>query len=92
MVAENTKKTPQESVSVQPATKRATPKKPTTTAPVKQSKPAPTPTKKPFKRKLPQKARKGKPTFQLVDEDDEAQQQSVPQEEGDDPDLELAKR
>ncbi|GKG25291.1 hypothetical protein Tco_0395919, partial [Tanacetum coccineum] len=29
--------------------------------------------------------------FQLVDEDDEAQQESIPQEEGDDPDLELAK-
>ncbi|GKF95927.1 hypothetical protein Tco_0288662, partial [Tanacetum coccineum] len=42
--------------------------------------------------KLPQKVRKGKPTFQLVDEDDEAQQESVPQEEGDDPDLELAKK
>ncbi|GJR97072.1 hypothetical protein Tco_0269246 [Tanacetum coccineum] len=92
MVAENTKKTPQESASVQPATKRATPKKPTTTTPVKQSKPAPAPTKKPSKHKLPQKVRKGKPTFQLVDEDDEAQQESVPQEEGDDPDLELAKK
>ncbi|GJY58056.1 hypothetical protein Tco_0457948 [Tanacetum coccineum] len=67
MVAENTKKTPQESASVQPATKRATPKKPPTTTPVKQSKPAPTPTKQPFK-------------------------QSAPQEEGDDPDLELAKQ
>ncbi|GJW44340.1 copia protein [Tanacetum coccineum] len=92
MVAENTKKTPQESASVQPATKRATPKKPPTTTPVKQSKPAPAPTKKPSKRKLPQKVRKGKPTFQLVDEDDEAQQESAPQEEGDDPDLELAKQ
>ncbi|GKA75174.1 hypothetical protein Tco_0781552, partial [Tanacetum coccineum] len=50
--------------------------------PVKQSKPAPPPTKKPSKRKLPQKVRKGKPTFQLVDEDDEAQQESIPQEEG----------
>ncbi|GJW27067.1 hypothetical protein Tco_0040878 [Tanacetum coccineum] len=30
--------------------------------------------------------RKGKPTFPLVDEDDEAQQESIPQEEGDDPD------
>ncbi|GJV65917.1 hypothetical protein Tco_1476745 [Tanacetum coccineum] len=58
MVAENTKKTPQESASVQSATK----------------------------------LRKGKPTFQLVDEDDEAQQESVPQKEGDDPDLELAKK
>ncbi|GKF61388.1 hypothetical protein Tco_0181442, partial [Tanacetum coccineum] len=36
MVAANTKKTPRESASVQPATKRATPKKPTTTTPVKQ--------------------------------------------------------
>ncbi|GJW50087.1 hypothetical protein Tco_0091438 [Tanacetum coccineum] len=96
MVAENTKKTPQESASVQPATKRATPKKPTTTTPVKQTKPAPPPTKKPSKRKLPQKVRKGKPTFQLVDEDDEAQQESIPQEEekgegeGDDADLERA--
>ncbi|GKD87644.1 hypothetical protein Tco_1358798, partial [Tanacetum coccineum] len=80
------------STSEQPATKRAPPKKPTTTTPVKQSKPAPAPTKKPSKHKLPQKVRKGKPTFQLVDEDDEAQQESVPQEEGDDPDLELAKK
>ncbi|GJS18729.1 hypothetical protein Tco_0413201 [Tanacetum coccineum] len=92
MVAENTKKTPQESASAQSATKRATPKKPTTTTPVKQSKPAPPPTKKPSKRKLPQKVRKGKPTFQLVDEDDEAQQESAPQEEGNDPDLERAKK
>ncbi|GJR51656.1 hypothetical protein Tco_1402177 [Tanacetum coccineum] len=92
MVAMNTKKTPQESASKQPATRRTPPKKPTTTTPVKQSKPAPAPTKKPSKHKLPQKVRKGKPTFQLVDEDDEAQQESVPQEEGDDPDLELAKK
>ncbi|GJW09708.1 hypothetical protein Tco_1575535 [Tanacetum coccineum] len=92
MIAHNTKKTPQESASVQPTTKRATPKKPTTTTPIKQSKPAPAPTKKPSKHKLPQKVRKGKPTFQLVDEDDEAQQESIPQEEGDDPDLELAKK
>ncbi|GJT39685.1 hypothetical protein Tco_0939550 [Tanacetum coccineum] len=77
---------------MQPATKRATPKKHTTTTPVKQSKPAPPPTKKPSKRKLPQKVRKGKPSFQLVDEDDEAQQESAPQEEGDDPDLEMAKK
>ncbi|GJV33100.1 hypothetical protein Tco_1393500 [Tanacetum coccineum] len=92
MVAKNTKKTPQESASEQPATKRAPPRKPTTTTLVKPSKPAPAPTKKPSKHKLPQKVRKGKPTFQLVDEDDEAQQESVPQEEGDDPDLELAKK
>ncbi|GJV67671.1 hypothetical protein Tco_1483180 [Tanacetum coccineum] len=33
-----------------------------------------------------------KPSFQLVDEDDEAQQEPVPQGEGDDPALELAKK
>ncbi|GJY27586.1 hypothetical protein Tco_0403353 [Tanacetum coccineum] len=90
MVAANTKKTPRESASVQPATKRATPKKTTTTTPVKQYKPAPPPTKKPSKRKLPQKVRKGKLTFKLVDEDDEDQQETIPHEEGNDPDLELA--
>ncbi|GKD56975.1 hypothetical protein Tco_1290362, partial [Tanacetum coccineum] len=90
MVATNTKKTPHESASEQPAIKRAPPKKPTTTTPVKPSKPAPAPTKKPSKQKLPQKVRKGKPTFQLVDEDDEAQQESAPQEEGDDADMERA--
>ncbi|GJX16885.1 hypothetical protein Tco_0217717 [Tanacetum coccineum] len=73
MVAANTKKTPQGRASMQPATKRATPKKPTTTTPVKQSKPAPSPTKKPSKQ-------------------DEAQQEYNPQEEGNDPDLELAKK
>ncbi|GJS61821.1 hypothetical protein Tco_0656605, partial [Tanacetum coccineum] len=58
MVAENTKKTPQESASVQPATKH-----------------------------------KGISMLsKLVDEDDEAQQESIPQEEGDDPDLEMAKK
>ncbi|GJV29860.1 hypothetical protein Tco_1386308 [Tanacetum coccineum] len=72
--------------------KHATPKKPTTTTPVKQSKPAPPPTKKPSKHKLPHKVRKGKPSFQLVDEDDEAQQESIPQEEGNDPDLEQANK
>ncbi|GKA24496.1 hypothetical protein Tco_0710529 [Tanacetum coccineum] len=93
MVAKNTKKTPQESASKQPATKRAPPKKPTTTTPVKPSKPAPAPTKKPSKRKLPQKIQKGKPSFQLVDEEEgEAHQQPEPQGEGDDPDLELAKK
>ncbi|GJX56236.1 hypothetical protein Tco_0286133 [Tanacetum coccineum] len=92
MVAENTKKTPQESASTHPATKRAIPKKPTTSILVKQTKLAPPPSKKPSKRKLPQKVRKGKPTFQLVDEDDKAQQESNPQEEGNDPDLELAKK
>ncbi|GJS74353.1 hypothetical protein Tco_0707194 [Tanacetum coccineum] len=93
MVAKNTKKTPQESASEQPATKCAPPKKPTTTTPVKPSKPAPAPTKKPSKRKLPQKIQKGKPSFQLVDEEEgEAHQQPEPQGEGDDPDLKLAKK
>ncbi|GJZ30684.1 hypothetical protein Tco_0575731 [Tanacetum coccineum] len=86
MVAENTKKTPQESASMQPATKRATPKKPTTTTPVKQSKP--TQASLLPQRNLPS----GKPTFHLVDEEDETQQESNPQEEGNDPDLELAKK
>ncbi|GJU42193.1 hypothetical protein Tco_1195150 [Tanacetum coccineum] len=74
------------------ATRRTLPKKPTTTTPVKPSKPAPAPTKNPSKHKLPQKVRKGKPTFQLVDEDDKAQQESIPQKEGNDPDLEIAKK
>ncbi|GKC39945.1 hypothetical protein Tco_1052329, partial [Tanacetum coccineum] len=66
---------------------------PTTNTPVKPSKPTPAPTKKPSKRKLPQKTRKGKPSFQLVDEEEgEAHQQPEPQGEGDDPDLELAKK
>ncbi|GJT90365.1 copia protein [Tanacetum coccineum] len=84
MVAENTKKTPQGSASVQPATQRATPKKPTTTTPVKQTKPAPSSSKKPSKRKLPQKIRKGKPTFQLN------AHQEKGEEEGNDADLERA--
>ncbi|GJS35920.1 hypothetical protein Tco_0534302 [Tanacetum coccineum] len=92
MVAENTKKTPQGSASVQLATQRTTPKKPTTTTPVKQTKPAPPPTKKPSKHKLPRKIRKGKPAFQLVDEEDKAQQESIPQREDDDPVLNLAKK
>ncbi|GJR43360.1 hypothetical protein Tco_1311463 [Tanacetum coccineum] len=81
----------------EPATKRAPPKKPTTTTPVKPTKPPSSkqpksPTKKPSKRKPPQKVRKGKPSFQLVDEDDEAQQEPVPQGEGDEPLSELAKK
>ncbi|GJX10634.1 hypothetical protein Tco_0200493 [Tanacetum coccineum] len=76
---------------------RAPPKKPTTTTPVKPTKPPSSKqpkssTKKPSKRKLPHKVRKGKPSFQLVDEDDEAQQESVPQGESDDPALKLAKK
>ncbi|GJY10667.1 hypothetical protein Tco_0378852 [Tanacetum coccineum] len=99
MVAKNTKKTPQDSATKQPepVTKRATPKKPTTTTPAKPTKPPSSkqpkyPTKKPSKRKPPQKVRKGKPYFQLVDEDDEAQQEPVPQGEGDDPAFERAKK
>ncbi|GJU21521.1 hypothetical protein Tco_1154863 [Tanacetum coccineum] len=46
----------------------------------------------PSKRKLPSEVKKGKPAFQLVDEEDEAQQESIPQREDDDPDLELAKK
>ncbi|GJZ38034.1 hypothetical protein Tco_0584225 [Tanacetum coccineum] len=47
---------------------------------------------KPSKRKLPQKVRRGKPTFKLVNENDEAQQETIHHEEGNDPDLELAKK
>ncbi|GKB19569.1 hypothetical protein Tco_0853492, partial [Tanacetum coccineum] len=72
--------------------KRATPKKPTSTTLVKQTKPAPPPTKKLSKRKLPQKVKKGKPAFHLVDKEDKAEQESIPQKEDDDPDLELAKK
>ncbi|GJU48211.1 hypothetical protein Tco_1217766 [Tanacetum coccineum] len=68
MVAENTKKTLRKLQACKPATKRATPKKPTSPH------------------------QKGKPAFQLVDEEDEAQQESIPQREDDDPDLELAKK
>ncbi|GJT92985.1 hypothetical protein Tco_1081830 [Tanacetum coccineum] len=68
MVAENTKKTPQESASLL-LRQRNLPK-----------------------RKLPQKVRKGKSPLLTVDEDDEAQQESIPQEEGNDPDLERAKK
>ncbi|GJR23044.1 retrovirus-related pol polyprotein from transposon TNT 1-94 [Tanacetum coccineum] len=93
MVATNTKKTPMNSANVPTCNKaRASTEKAHNHLLSQPSKPAPAPTKKPSKHKLPQKVRKGKPTFQLVDEDDEAQQESVPQEEGDDPDLELAKK
>ncbi|GJS31786.1 hypothetical protein Tco_0492406 [Tanacetum coccineum] len=80
MVAKNTKKTPQDSASKQPepTTKRAPPKKPTTTTPVK-------PTKTPSS-KHPKSPTK-KPS-----KHDEAQQELVPQGEGDDPALELAKK
>ncbi|GJV28520.1 hypothetical protein Tco_1384968 [Tanacetum coccineum] len=97
MVAENTKKKPLKKVQAcnpppLPTKSCYNQKAHNHYTPVKQSKPTPPPTKKPSKHKLPQKVRKGKPTFQLVDEDDEAQQESVPQDEGDDPDLELAKK
>ncbi|GJS76213.1 hypothetical protein Tco_0726094 [Tanacetum coccineum] len=80
MVAKNTKKTPQDSASKQPepATKRAPPKKPTTTTPVKPTKP-------------PSSKQPKSPT-KKPSKHDEAQQEYVPQEEGDDPDLELIRR
>ncbi|GJU89961.1 retrovirus-related pol polyprotein from transposon TNT 1-94 [Tanacetum coccineum] len=77
----NNGKNPSRIASVQPA--KGVHQKLHPSTPVKQTKPAPSPTKKPSKRKLPQKIRKGKPTFQLVDEEDEARQD-------DDPDLDLA--
>ncbi|GJT56273.1 hypothetical protein Tco_0991327 [Tanacetum coccineum] len=80
MVAKNTKKTPQDSASKQPepATKRAPPKKPTTTTPVKPTKP-------------PSSKQPKSPT-KKPSKHDEAQQESVPQGESDDPALELAKK
>ncbi|GJV80843.1 hypothetical protein Tco_1516713 [Tanacetum coccineum] len=78
MVAENSKKTPQEGVSMQHVTKRATPKNPTTTTPVKQSKPAPPPTKKPSKHL----ERAKKMSLEALQEQREG--------EGDDADLERA--
>ncbi|GJY88105.1 hypothetical protein Tco_0502733 [Tanacetum coccineum] len=96
MVAENTKKTPQESASMPNLNKAVltTPKKPTTTTTVKQSKPDPPPRKKrlpsvSFHRKL-----EGKATFQTlltqIIRTVGRQQETIPHEEGNDPDLELA--
>ncbi|GJU96216.1 hypothetical protein Tco_1320972 [Tanacetum coccineum] len=75
-----------------PAHNELNPKSRQPPQPVKQTKPSFYSSKKTSKRKLPQKVRKGKPAFQLVDEEDEAQQESIPQREDDDPDLELAKK
>ncbi|GJS46244.1 hypothetical protein Tco_0596365 [Tanacetum coccineum] len=88
------KKTPQERASVQPATQRAHHTQKATNSPHHQINQvtAPPPTKKPSKTKLSTKIRKGKPAFQLVDEEDEAQQESIPQREDDDPVLNLAKK
>ncbi|GJS44089.1 hypothetical protein Tco_0569132 [Tanacetum coccineum] len=44
-----------------------------------------------FKRSF-HRVRNGKAHYKIVDEDDEAQQESIPHEEGNDPDLELAKK
>ncbi|GJR80829.1 hypothetical protein Tco_0151614 [Tanacetum coccineum] len=88
MVAENTKKTPRESASMQPATKRATPKKPTTTTPVKQTKPAPPPSKKPSKRKLPQKVRKGKSLSDCCRRIEKLNKNYLLPDEGNDPESE----
>ncbi|GKF78399.1 hypothetical protein Tco_0233967, partial [Tanacetum coccineum] len=82
-VAENTKKTPQESASVQPATKRATPKKPTTTTPVKLSKLAPPPTKKPSKQD-------DDPDLELAKKMSLEAHQEKGEGEGDDADMERA--
>ncbi|GKA59650.1 hypothetical protein Tco_0758963 [Tanacetum coccineum] len=92
MVAENTKKTPQGSASMQPATKRATPKKPTTTTPVKQTKPAPPPTKKlskPQQESIPSK-RDDDPDLELAKKLSLETPQEKGEGEGDDADLEQA--
>ncbi|GKF98502.1 hypothetical protein Tco_0297285, partial [Tanacetum coccineum] len=69
--------------------------KPTKPTPVKQTKPPSSklpnsPKKKPSKITPSRKVRKRKPS--LVDEEDETQQEPEPQEGGDDPALELAKK
>ncbi|GJZ45620.1 hypothetical protein Tco_0593216 [Tanacetum coccineum] len=65
----------------------------TTTTPVKQSKPDSSSDKrKPSKALASTESLKGNATIQLVDEDDEAQQEFIPSEEGNDPDLKLAKK
>ncbi|GJW30419.1 hypothetical protein Tco_0047294 [Tanacetum coccineum] len=89
MVAENTKKTPQGSASVQPATQRATPKKPTTTTPVKQTKPAPPPTKKPSKQSIPQRE-DDDPDLNLAKKLSLEAHQEKGEEEGNDAELERA--
>ncbi|GKF38213.1 hypothetical protein Tco_0118274 [Tanacetum coccineum] len=90
MVAENTKKTPQESASVHPATKSATPKKPTTTT-----------HSTVFKCRSYRSCfgiwtqavqTKPAPPPSKKPSKHEAQQESIPQREDDDPDLELAKK
>ncbi|GJZ29291.1 hypothetical protein Tco_0573938 [Tanacetum coccineum] len=85
MVAENTKTTPKE-VQACNLQHSVLHKSPTTTTPVKQTKPAPPSSKKPSKRKLPQKVRKGNACFPNFLE--------TPQEkgegEGDNADLERA--
>ncbi|GJT31916.1 hypothetical protein Tco_0922335 [Tanacetum coccineum] len=87
MVAENTKKTPQGSASVQPATKACGVTTQKATKPPHQSKIQASSSlrqRKPSKRKLLQKIRKGKPTFQhLLTMKYEARQVN-------DPDLDLA--
>ncbi|GJT87491.1 hypothetical protein Tco_1069208 [Tanacetum coccineum] len=96
MVAENTKKTPQESASVQPATKRATPKKPTTTTPVKQTKPAPPALTRNFPKKdeaqqesIPQR-KDDDPDLDLAKKLSLEAHQEKGEEEGNDADLERA--
>ncbi|GKD46238.1 hypothetical protein Tco_1270883, partial [Tanacetum coccineum] len=87
MVAENSKKTPRESASMHPATKRATPKKPTTTIPVKQTKPAPPPSKKPSKHEARQD---DDPDLDLAKKLSLESHQEKGEEEGNDADLERA--
>ncbi|GKG29783.1 hypothetical protein Tco_0419681, partial [Tanacetum coccineum] len=80
----NTKNAPQGSASMQPATKRAIPKKPITTTPVKQTKPAPPPSKKPTKQKYDD------PDLELAKKLSLETPQEKGEGEGDDADLERA--
>ncbi|GJW69752.1 hypothetical protein Tco_0126669 [Tanacetum coccineum] len=76
---------------MQPSTQSCCTQKRQHHKPSQTNKPAPPPSKKPSKRKLPQKVRKVKPAFQLVTEEMKPTE-SIPQREDDDPDLELAKK
>ncbi|GJT54126.1 hypothetical protein Tco_0989180 [Tanacetum coccineum] len=76
---------------LEPATKRAPAKRPTSTKPTPAKQPK-SPKNKPSKRIPTRKVRKGKIQFDLVDEEEDMQQETEPQGEGDDPVLKLAKK
>ncbi|GJU48523.1 hypothetical protein Tco_1218078 [Tanacetum coccineum] len=89
MVAENTKKTPQEVARVPTCNTSATPKSPTSHHTVIQTKPAHSSDKETFQRKRStEKLEKGKQLSNMLTKTMKAQQESISQREDDDPDLE----